>query len=71
MCVNLVSISGTQPCTVFGYKDFCGSTVLGTPESVGMNGQTDWQAQQISHLVRSAQRLEELSQHGQARALQH
>ena len=29
----------TQPRTVFGYKDFCGSTVLGTPESVGMNGQ--------------------------------
>ena len=25
--------TGTQPCTVFGYKDFCGSTVLGTPES--------------------------------------
>ena len=36
---------------VFGYKDFCGSTVLGTPESVGVNGQIDWQAQQISHLV--------------------
>ena len=29
----------------------CRSTVLGTPESVGMNGQIDWQAQQISHLV--------------------
>ena len=43
--------TGTQPCTVFGYKDFCGSTALGTPESVGMNGQIDWQAQQISHLV--------------------
>ena len=43
--------TGTQPCTVFGYKDFCGSTVLGTPESVGMNGQIDWQALQISHLV--------------------
>ena len=43
--------TGTQPCTVFGYKDFCRSTVLGTPESVGMNGQIDWQAQQISHLV--------------------
>ena len=28
-----------------------GSTVLGTPESVGMNGQIDWQALQISHLV--------------------
>ena len=28
-----------------------GSTVLGMPESVGMNGQIDWQAQQISHLV--------------------
>ena len=36
---------------VNGYKDFCGSTALGTPESVGMNGQIDWQAQQISHLV--------------------
>ena len=36
---------------VFGYKDFCGSTDLGTPESVGMNGQIDWQALQISHLV--------------------
>ena len=36
------SPTGTQPCTVFGYKDFCGSTVLGTPESVGMNGQIDW-----------------------------
>ena len=43
--------TGTQPCTVFSYKDFCGSTVLGTPESVAMNGQIDWQAQQISHLV--------------------
>ena len=26
---------------IFGYKDFCGSTVLGMPESVGMNGQID------------------------------
>ena len=43
--------TGTQPCTIFGYKDFCGSTVLGTPESVGMNGQIDWQAQQISYMV--------------------
>ena len=42
---------GTQPCTVLGYTDFCGSTVLGTPESVEMNGQIDWQAQQTSHLV--------------------
>ena len=25
--------------------------LLGSPESVGMNGQIDWQAQQISHLV--------------------
>ena len=25
-----------QPCTVCSYKDFCGSTVLGTLESVGM-----------------------------------
>ena len=29
------------PCTVFGYKDFCGSTVLGTPDPLGMNGQID------------------------------
>ena len=43
--------TGTQPCTVFAYKDFCGSTAVGMPESVGMNGQIDWQAQQISHLV--------------------
>ena len=33
--------TGTQPCTVFGYKYFCGSTVLGKPESVGMNEQID------------------------------
>ena len=39
--------TGTQPCTVFGCKDFCGSTALGTPESVAMNGQIDWQAQQL------------------------
>ena len=45
-----------QPCTLFGYKDFCGSTVLGTPESVGMNRQTDWQAQQKSQLVCSLAR---------------
>ena len=25
----------TQPCSVFGYNDFCGSTALGMPESVG------------------------------------
>ena len=43
--------TGTQPCTVFGYKDYCGCTVLGFPESLGINGQIDWQAQQISHLV--------------------
>ena len=48
--------TGTQSCTVFSYKDFCESTVLGTPESVGMNGQIDWQAQQISHLVCSLAR---------------
>ena len=67
---------GTQPCTVFGYKDFCGSAVLGTLESVGMNEQIDWQAQQISiwsatWQCRGAQRLEELSEYGQARASQH
>ena len=43
--------TGTQPCTVFGYKDFFGSTVLGLPESVEINGQIDWHSQQISHLV--------------------
>ena len=31
----------TQPCTVSAYKDFCGSTVPGTPESVGMYWQID------------------------------
>ena len=31
--------TGTQPHTVFGCKDCCGSAALGTPESVGMNGQ--------------------------------
>ena len=45
------ALTGTQPCTVFGYKDFCGSTVLGMLESVGMTRQIGWQAQQISHLV--------------------
>ena len=50
-CLEWAAPTGTQPCTVFGCKDFCGCTVLGTPESVGMNGQIDWQAQQISHLV--------------------
>ena len=29
----------------------CGSTVLGSLESVRLNGQIDWQALQISHLV--------------------
>ena len=48
--------TGTQPCSVFSYKDFCGSTVQGTPEYVGTNGQTDRQAQQISHLVCSLAR---------------
>ena len=32
-------------------KDFCGSTALAMLKSVGMNGQIDWQAQQVSHLV--------------------
>ena len=32
-------------------QSFCGSNALGIPESVGMNGQIDWQALQISHLV--------------------
>ena len=45
------ALTGTQLCTVFGYKDLFGSTVLGALESVGMNGQVDWRAQQISHLV--------------------
>ena len=47
-----------------------------SPEHVGMNGQIDLQAQQISIWSaawqgRGAQRLKELSQHGQARASQH
>ena len=57
-----------QPCTVFGCKDLCGCTALGTPESVGMNGQIDCQAQQI-YLVwsaawqgRGAPRLKEFSE---------
>ena len=45
------ALTGTQPCIVFRYKDFCRSAVLGRRESEGMNGQIDWQAQQISHLV--------------------
>ena len=67
----------TQTCPVFGYKDLCGSAVLGTPESVRMNGETNWQAQQISHLVCSlaaqkrAQKLEDVSERGQARTSQH
>ena len=53
-------------------QNFCGSTAVRRLESVGMNRQTDWQAQQITHLVcRGARRLEELSEHGQARASQH
>ena len=40
--------TGTQPCTVFSCKEYCGSTALGI--SVGMNRQIDWQPQQISHL---------------------
>ena len=31
-------------------KDYCGSTVLAMPESEGMVGTKDWQAQQTSHL---------------------
>ena len=63
--LEYAALIGTQPCTVFGYKDICRSTVLAMLESVGMNGQIDWQAQQISHLVcslagKGAQRLEEL-----------
>ena len=49
--LECVALTGTQPCTVFGCKDFCGSTALSMPEPSGMNGQIDWQAQQISHLV--------------------
>ena len=49
--VEWAAPTDTHPCTVFGYKYFCGSTVLGTPDSAGMNRQIDWQAQQISHLV--------------------
>ena len=38
----IIGTGRSQPCT--GYKDFCESTVLGTPASVGMNRQIDWQA---------------------------
>ena len=68
--------TSTQPCTIFGYKDFCGPTVLGMPESVGMNGQMTGKHSRY-HIWseawqrRGAQRLEELSEHGQARASQH
>ena len=50
-CLEWAAPTGTQPCTVFGYKDFCGSTALDMPESVGMNGQIDWQTQQTLHMV--------------------
>ena len=69
--------TGTQTCTVFGCRDFCGSTVPGMPNSVGMNGQIDWKAHQIAFIWsaawqgRDAQRLEEPSEHGQATASQH
>ena len=42
---------GTHTCRVFDCHYFCGSSALGIPESVEMNGQIDWQAQQISQLV--------------------
>ena len=35
---------------VFGCEDFCESTTLDMSESVRMNGQIDWQAQQTSHI---------------------
>ena len=41
---NWVAPTGTQPYSVFGCKDFYGSTALDMPESVGMNRQLDWQA---------------------------
>ena len=64
--------TGTQPHTVFGGIHFCGSTVLGTPVSAGMNWQIGRKTQQISHLVYglAGQRfseLEEISDQGQAR----
>ena len=42
--------TGTQPCTVFGYRllwIYC----PGHAGVSGMNGQINWQAQRISHLV--------------------
>ena len=45
---------------VFGCKDFCGSIAQGMPESEGMNGQIDWQAQQLSHQVWQVVRAEML-----------
>ena len=74
---NVLPVCPSITFTLFTHAaDFCGSAVLGIPESVGMNGQIDWQAQQMSVWSaawqgRGARRLEELSQHGQARASQH
>ena len=47
------SLTGTQPCKVFGCKDVCGSTVLGMLESEGKNGQLDWQAQLLGRVEAS------------------
>ena len=68
--------------TVFGCKDFCGSTVLGTPGKrvvESLTGMIDWvEALQMitsgsadDGRAEVLRRLEELSQHGQARASQH
>ena len=50
----------TQPCTDFGCKDFCESTALSMPESVGKNGQIDWHALIIITFGLQRGRAEEL-----------
>ena len=48
---GLSRLAHSYLCTAFGSKDFHWSTTLCMPESVVMNRQIDWQAQQLSHLV--------------------
>ena len=62
-----------------GYKDFCQSTVLDMPESVGTKGQIDWHCGKHSRYHtwsaawqgRGVPRLGELSEHEEARTSQH
>ena len=45
------SLTGTRPCSAFGYKDLNWYSVLAMPEPKGMNGQTEWQTRHTSQLV--------------------